>query len=131
MMLGQVIGQLVATRKHAMLEGQRLLCVRPYGLHEPSHAVDLIIAVDVLGAGVGEDVVVCFGEPARRLTRQAARPELQLDLPIEAAVAAIVDRTDLDGGVMAALPRPLQFGRGAGGAEIARPASAGPTGQGG
>src|SRR5688572_27122187 len=119
-MLGQVIGQLVATRKHVALEGQRLLCVRPYGLYEPAHAVDLIVAVDMLGAGVGEDVLVCFGEPARRITRQAGRPALEHDLPVEAAVMAIVDRTDLDTATLAGLPRPLQFGRG-----LARPASAG------
>ena len=48
MMLGRVTGQLVATRKHAALESYRLLVIRPYGLYEPAHAVDLIVAVDVV-----------------------------------------------------------------------------------
>lgn len=106
-MLGRVIGQAVAPRKHIALDGYRLLFVKPYGLYEPSHAVDLVVAVDVVGAGPGEDVVVCFGEPARRCSRQAYHGAV--DLPVDAAVMAIVDRAQLDASVVSGLLRPLGF----------------------
>ena len=109
MLLGRVVGQVVATRKHEALVGYRLLCIRPHGFHEPAHPVDLIIAVDVLGAGPGEDVVVCFGEPARRCSRDTSGERQGFDLPIEAAVAAIVDSIDLDPAVIAGLRRPLHL----------------------
>jgi ethanolamine utilization protein EutN len=114
MLLGRVIGQLVATRKHVALDGQKLLLIRPYGAYELSHHADVIVAVDPIGAGPGEDVVICFGEPARRCSREAVSGSL--DLPVEAAVMAIVDRTQIDRASVAGLRRPLDFGPAAPGA---------------
>lgn len=88
MILGRVVGEVWATRKHAALEGRKLLLIRPYLWYAPPHASGQLVAVDAVGAGVGEDVVVCLGQPAR-LSLGAS------NLPIEAAVAAIVDRVEL------------------------------------
>ena len=77
-----------ATRKHAALDGRKLLVIQPYFWYAPAHEIVHLVAVDPVGAGVGEDVVVCLGDPARRSLGSTSTP-------IEAAVAAIVDRTEL------------------------------------
>lgn len=87
MILGRVVGELWASRRHAGLDGRKLLIVKPHGWYQPPFEVAHVIAVDTLGAGVGEDVVVCMGDPARRSLGSTA-------LPVEAAVMAIVDRID-------------------------------------
>jgi ethanolamine utilization protein EutN len=87
MIRGTVVGQVWATRKARGLEGRKLLVVaardaegRPTGR--------LVVAVDVLDAGVGEDVTVAFGSGARNVLRPG--PENR-DLLCDAAVAAIVE----------------------------------------
>jgi ethanolamine utilization protein EutN len=88
MILGRVVGEVWATRKHPGLEGRKLLVIAPYLWYAPSHEIGHLVAVDPVGAGIGEDVVVCLGDPARRVLGSTS-------LPVEAAVAAIVDRTEL------------------------------------
>lgn len=88
MILGRVIGQVWATRKNPRLDGQKLLLVRPLAWHRPDHETDHLVAVDPVGAEVGQDVVVCLGMPARK--------ELgDWRFPVEASVAAIVDRVEV------------------------------------
>lgn len=106
MILGRVVGELWATRRHAGLAGQKLLIVKPHCWYCPPFEVAHIVAVDRLGAGVGEDVVVCLGEPARRSlddgpeneteSKESAVPgyEGAAFYPVEAAVMAIVDNVD-------------------------------------
>ena len=72
MIRGTVVGQVWATRKARGLEGHKLL----------------VVAVDVLDAGAGEDVTVAFGSGARNVLRPG--PENR-DLLCDAAVAAIVE----------------------------------------
>ena len=91
MILGRVVGELWATRRHAGLDGQKLLIVKPHGLYNPPFDVAHLVAVDRLGAGLGEDVVVCMGDPARRSLGSTW-------LPVDAAVMAIVDRIDVSAG---------------------------------
>jgi ethanolamine utilization protein EutN len=88
MILGRVVGEVWATRKHPALDGRKLVIVAPYLWYAPSHEVGHLVAVDPVGAGPGEDVVVCMGDPARRILGSTS-------IPVEAAVAAIVDRTEL------------------------------------
>ena len=75
----------MATRKHAAYEGRKLLIVRPLIWYAPSHEVGHVVAVDTIDAGIGDDVVVCVGTPARRALGGT-------NLPVEAVVCAIVDR---------------------------------------
>ena len=75
-------------RHHPALDGRKLLLVRPWYWHDPSHECGNLVAVDTLGAGVGEDVVVCLGDGARRSLGSA-------NLPIEAAILGIVDQVAL------------------------------------
>ncbi len=89
MFLGRVVGTVWATRKDTRLDGQKLLVVRPYGWYLPPHDAAHVVAVDRLDAGVGDDVVVTFGTPAR--WSLGGR-----NYPVEAAVCAVVDRTEVD-----------------------------------
>jgi len=87
MILGRVAGTVVATRKDERLEGFKLLVVRavePDGRSKDSY----VVAVDTVGAGVGDLVLVISGSSARMASGCA-------DRPVDAAVAGIVDEVDL------------------------------------
>ncbi len=88
MVLGRVIGQVWATRKNPYLSGKKLLIVRPLAWYLPDHDCDHLVAVDPVGAEVGQDVVVCMGLPARWALGDTRHP-------VEAAIAAIVDRVEV------------------------------------
>ena len=101
MILGRVVGEVWATRKHAHLEGSKLLVVRPYFWYEPAHQVGHLVAIDPKAdAGVGDDVVVCMGEPSRWQSGGTA-------VPVDAAILAVVDRCELDESAFSG-PRPLE-----------------------
>lgn len=90
MILGRVVGEVWATRKHDKLVGYKLLLVRPHCWYSPSHHVGHLIAIDIdVDAGVGDDVVVCMGEPPRMRSEGEA-------MPADAAVMAVVDRLEVD-----------------------------------
>ena len=99
MILGRVVGEVWATRKHAGLDGRKLLIVRPHLWYAPSAELAHVVAVDDVGANVGQDVIVCLGDSARRTLGST-------QLPVEAAILGIVDAVELaaDRG-----PRPLTF----------------------
>jgi ethanolamine utilization protein EutN len=87
-LLGVVVGEVWATRKSAPLLGEKLLVVQPRCAYGALPGGDHLVAVDKLGAGVGEEVIVCFGSPPRA-------EHGGTHVPVEAAVMAIVDRTRL------------------------------------
>ncbi len=87
MILARVVGTVVATRKDERLEGRKLLLCRPVnpqGEFEGSH----LVAVDTVGAGFHETVLLVSGSSAR----MAAGKES----PLDSAIVGIVDavRTD-------------------------------------
>jgi ethanolamine utilization protein EutN len=86
--LGRVVGFVWATRKDARLVQAKLVVVEPYGWYNPPQELGHVVAVDSLDAGPHDDVVVCLGAPARWQLGG-------INLPVEAAVMAIVDRCDL------------------------------------
>lgn len=88
MMLGIVVGQVVATRKDENLTGCKLLIVQPCPYaEEASNNLPPIVAVDTVGAGVGETVLYVRGSVAPRAMRN-------LDAPVDTSIVAIVDRID-------------------------------------
>jgi ethanolamine utilization protein EutN len=95
MILGRVVGEVWATRKDPRLERMKLLVVRPHGWYEPRGQTGHLVAVDDVHAGVGDDVVVCLGQPARWSLGAE-------NVPVDAAVMAVVDRVELDAGAAAA-----------------------------
>jgi ethanolamine utilization protein EutN len=87
MILGKIVGTVVATRKDARLVSSKLLIVRPMdprGKAEGSY----IVAVDTVDAGVGETVLVVSGSSAR----MAASLK---DCPVDAAIVGIVDEVEI------------------------------------
>lgn len=88
MILGHVTGEVWCTRKHDGLAGRKLLLVRPHFYDAPFPDLEHLVAVDSLDAGVGDEVVVCLGHPAREQLGD-------LNLPVDAAVMAVVDRCQL------------------------------------
>jgi len=87
MLLGRVIGKVIATMKNASLDGQRLLIVQPLDRHGREKGKPLV-ALDSVGAGAGETVYWC-----RR--REASLPFLPNEVPTEATVVGIVDSVNV------------------------------------
>ncbi len=87
MKLGIITGQVVATRKDEYLTGTKLMIVQPIS-SAGEHIRDEMIAVDTVGAGVGELVLYVCGSVANRAMRT-------IEAPVDNAIIAIVDRVDL------------------------------------
>lgn len=99
MFLAKVIGTVWSSVKWPELGGMKLLLVRPYSLADlggtpgakaPTH--EGVVCADVLGAGVGEDVVIAYGHAARVAISELLPDGGKPSMPIDAAVVAIVDR---------------------------------------
>lgn len=89
MLLGKVIGTVVATRKEPELEGLRMLLVRELdGAYAATGKI--IVAIDAVGAGDGEVVLFAAGSSAR-LTA------VTKDRPVDHVIMAIVDAVQADG----------------------------------
>lgn len=91
MLIGTVVGQVWATRKEATLEGLRLLVVEPW-VDGEGREPESIVAVDPLGADVGERVLVVFGRAARHAIGRGH------DIGFQCAIVGIVDGMELAGG---------------------------------
>lgn len=89
MHLGKVTGTLVASRKEPLLDGLPMLIVRQLDERgDPSGGY--VVAVDSVGAGVGEVVLYASGSSARQT-------QVTRDKPCDAVIMAIVDQWDVDG----------------------------------
>lgn len=87
MRLGKVIGTLVATRKDEKLTGTKLMITQPLN-YELQPVGEPIIAVDTVGAGIGEVIFFATGTASRNAARKH-------DAPIDAAIVGIVDNIDI------------------------------------
>jgi microcompartment protein CcmK/EutM len=89
MKLGRIVGTVVSTRKDPSLESLKLLVVENVttGLEVEG---GYVVAVDSVGAGLGEVILYATGSSARqtRVTK---------DRPVDAVIMAIVDSFDVDG----------------------------------
>ncbi len=95
MFLARVEGSVVATKKDPSMSGRKLLLVRPQLVDEKDPTrfragANTIIAVDSVGAGIGELVMFCQGSSAR------LAPNLK-DAPVDAVIIGIVDTVDVLG----------------------------------
>jgi len=99
MKIARVVGTVVSTQKSRKLDGSKLLLVQPLTLDDRPVGAALM-AIDALGAGVGEKVlVVVEGKAAgQALGRKAA--------PVDAAVIGIIDAVDLPEAGPASSPEP-------------------------
>lgn len=75
MQMGLVVGTAISTVKHASMAGWKLLIVQPYGADGSTPDGDPVIAVDSLGAGKGEHVLMTSdGKSTRALLKADATP---------------------------------------------------------
>ncbi len=88
MLIGRVIGDVVATQKVPSHEGRKILVVQPLNL-DGSDRGEAVLALDAVGAGVGERVLV-VNEGFSAMTA-VERP----NSPIDMAVIGIIDAVDL------------------------------------
>jgi len=89
MQIGRVAGTVVSTAKEATLEGRKFLIVRILDL-DAKETGAYVVAIDAVGAGVGEVVLVASGSSARMT-------EATRDRPSDAVIMAIVDSWDIEG----------------------------------
>jgi ethanolamine utilization protein EutN len=108
MFLGRVAGTVWSTVKWPEARGLKLLLVRPYHLGDLAPGAvkagaeasvptdDLVVCADTLDAGPGDDVLVAFGHAARVAVSEKLPPGSKPNVPIDAAVVAVVDRIQID-----------------------------------
>lgn len=82
MIVGKIVGSLVATRKNENLIGSKFLIVEPYSSMQKNG--EHLVAVDNVGAGIGDVVLVALGSAARIGCNMERSP-------IDAAIVGIVD----------------------------------------
>jgi ethanolamine utilization protein EutN len=95
MFLAKVEGSVVSTKKDASMNGRKLLLLRPQLVDDKDptkfrNGTNTIVAVDIVGAGIGEMVMFCQGSSARLAGGLK-------DLPVDAVVVGIVDVVDVMG----------------------------------
>jgi len=93
MFLAKVEGAVVATKKDPSISGRKLLLVRPQLVDDKDptkfrQGQNTIVAVDSVGAGIGEMVLFCQGSSAR------LAPNLK-EAPVDAVIIGIVDSVDV------------------------------------
>jgi microcompartment protein CcmK/EutM len=95
MFVAKVTGSMVSTQKVSAMVGHKLMVVEPYRL-DPQDRSQLVttgrtfVAVDTVGAGEGEYVLITQGSSARMT------PETK-NLPIDTVIIGIVDTVHVDG----------------------------------
>jgi len=87
MQLARVIGDVVATRKDETLEGIKLLVLQPIAA-DGTNVGRTLVAVDSVGAGVGETVFFVRG-------KEASFPFHPTEVPADAGIVGIVDHWDV------------------------------------
>ena len=82
MIIGKVVGSLFSTRKSEKLVGNKFMIVEPVEIMRNTGS--RLVAIDIIGAGIGEFVLVAQGSAARIGCDMA-------DAPVDAAIVGIID----------------------------------------
>ncbi len=88
MIIAKIIGTVVATQKDERLNGKKLLIVKPINLDGTDQS-GYTVAVDTVGAGFNEKVLVVAGSSARLADGNK-------DCPIDAAIVGVIDSYEVD-----------------------------------
>ena len=91
MLIGKVIGTVIATKKDPELEGLKLLLIKGANLEGTADG-PLLVAADAIGAGMGELILYAAGSSARQTVQTK-------DRPVDHVVMAIIDQIEVDGSV--------------------------------
>ncbi len=89
MYTAKVIGTVVCTRKDGKMEGLKMLVVQPVGVLTLENEGKPAVAIDAVGAGEGELVLVVGGSSARQTDQTNGKPT-------DATIMAIVDYIDVE-----------------------------------
>jgi ethanolamine utilization protein EutN len=89
MLICRVIGHIWSTKKEAALEGFKLMLVR----EKDRSQGPVFVAADLVGAGIGEEVLVVSGSTARCAARTQGTSG---DVPIDAAIVGIIDTCETE-----------------------------------
>ena len=89
MQLGKIVGTVVSTRKDEKLEGLKFYIVK-YVDSDIKPTGAMVIAVDSVGAGPGEVVLLAAGSSARQTN-------MTKDKPVDSVIMAIVDTLEIEG----------------------------------
>lgn len=89
MLIGRVVGSVVASQKDEKLENLKLLVVQVHD-HQNEPKGQYVVAVDSVEAGVGDMVLYASGSSARQTTLTDGKP-------CDAVIMAVIDSWDLDG----------------------------------
>jgi ethanolamine utilization protein EutN len=92
MLIGRVIGEVVATHKHSSHEGRKVLLVQPVNL-DGSDRGDAVLALDAVDAGIGDQVLLATDGWAA--SSAVGRPQT----PIDMAVIGFIDQIEVIPGV--------------------------------
>lgn len=90
MLTARVVGNVWATRKEPSLNGLKLLIVEPYDPNTGAKS-KAIVAADVVGAGIGELVIVVGGSAARKIMGRD-------DIAVDATIVGIIDELEVEVG---------------------------------
>ena len=82
MLMGKVVGNIVSTRKNEDIVGSKILEIRL--IKNQQETDDYIVAIDSVGAGIGENVLITTGSGARLALHNK-------ETPTDAVVVGIVD----------------------------------------
>jgi microcompartment protein CcmK/EutM len=93
LILGRVVGSVVATNKDSRLEGVASLIVEKIDIATTRGTGSYLVALDAVGAGTGEVVMCVSGSSSRMTSVTDGRPS-------DATITAIVDLIDLDGALV-------------------------------
>ncbi len=88
MIIGKVIGNVWATRKDEKLNGLKFLVIEP-SKSSAGEKSSIFVAADIVGAGIGDSVLVTKGS--------SARASLHIkDVPVDAVIVGIIDSLEVD-----------------------------------
>ena len=88
MIIARVIGTVVATRKHENLVGSKIQVIQPLDPRTEGPQGGTLVAIDAVGAGVGERVFVVQGSGARQAVGDDG-------CPVDATIIGIIDEIDV------------------------------------
>lgn len=88
MIIAKVVGNVWATRKDEALNGFKFLVVKPLDQYSERDLPSLV-ATDIIGAGIGDKVLVVKGSSASRAIDRKG-------LPIDATIVGIIDDVDIE-----------------------------------
>ncbi|MGM8211298.1 EutN/CcmL family microcompartment protein [Virgibacillus sp. W0430] len=90
MIVGEVVGSVVATSKVEQLTGKKMLVVQPLDMETLKPDGKPLVSIDTVGSGVGEVVMVVGGSSARQTN-------ITKDTPVDSAIVGVIDHIEIAG----------------------------------